>query len=116
MQYAVSLPIGHFITHDIWVEALELVKYQATQREKNKHYNTLSMYYYGSVLTEANKLKEQSYFENRVSNDLFYGLSSEFAVFTYLMPKQALGLRSYKFFSYPMRALYYAIGLYLVKL
>ncbi|NJO08127.1 MAG: hypothetical protein HC876_22910 [Chloroflexaceae bacterium] len=37
-------------------------------------------------------------------------------MYDYLIPKPGLGLRNYKFFSYPLRAVYYAVGLYLLKL
>ena len=48
-------------------------------------------------------------------NNLFYGLK-EFAVVSYTIPKSNLGLRQYKFMTYPMRILYYAVGLYLLEL
>ncbi|MFM6346395.1 MAG: AbiA family abortive infection protein, partial [Dolichospermum sp.] len=40
----------------------------------------------------------------------------EFSVISYVVPKPGLGLRDYKFFTYPMRVVYYAVGLYLLKL
>jgi hypothetical protein len=51
-----------------------------------------------------------------MSSSLFYGLKKEFAVFSYIIPKPGLGLREYKFFTYPMRVVYYTVGLYLLKL
>jgi hypothetical protein len=35
---------------------------------------------------------------------------------SYTVPKVNLGLRKYKFLSYPLRIVYYAIGIYLVEL
>ena len=48
---------------------------------------------------------------------MFYGLTKEFSIFPYNIPKwNGVGIRSYKFISYPLRVLFYAIGLYIVKL
>ncbi|MFM5960866.1 MAG: hypothetical protein ACKOQ2_27580, partial [Dolichospermum sp.] len=55
-------------------------------------------------------------FNIKISSSLFYGLKKEFSVISYVVPKPGLGLRDYKFFTYPMRVVYYAVGLYLLKL
>jgi hypothetical protein len=62
------------------------------------------------------KLCREDYFNTKISSSLFYGLKKEFAVFSYIIPKPGLGLREYKFFTYPMRVVYYTVGLYLLKL
>lgn len=116
MYHSTSVQLNHFIDAVLWKEGLKLLEFQVSQKKKNKHYNTLSMYYYESVASDAGKLNHDSYFQERVASDLFYGLEEEFKIFTYLLPKPGLGLRSYKFFSYPLRALYYTMGIYLVKL
>ena len=46
----------------------------------------------------------------KVANNRFYGLSKEFEIVPYTIPKSNLGLRRYKFMTCPMRVLYYAIG------
>jgi len=74
------------------------------------------MIYYKTLGNAVEYLKNKDYFNQKVANNLFYGLEKEFAVFPYIIPKPNLGLRNYKFFTYPMRAVYYAIGLYLLKL
>lgn len=108
--------IGTFIDYDLWLQGIELLKFQIQQKPRSKHYNTLSMYYYSSVAGYEKILSDRVFFENRVSNGFFYGLDDEFAFYLYLLPKPGLGLRNYKFFSYPMRTLYYSVGLYLVGL
>lgn len=106
---------GHFINEDLWKQALRLLDFQIAQKNRNKHFNTLSMFYYERI-TDLEKVKEPFYFNNKVANSLFYGLTSEFNVYDYLIPKPGLGLRNYKFFTYPIRAVYYSVGLYLLKL
>lgn len=74
------------------------------------------MFYYESLGKSAKKLNKKKYFNHRVANNLFYGLEDEFAIYSYPIPKSNLGLRNYKFFTYPMRVLYYSIALYLLHL
>lgn len=116
MYYHNSAQTSHFLSKEIWDQAVKLLEYQINQKKKNKHYNTLSMHYYESVLPDTSCLKTDDYFNEKIGTDLFYGLEKEFKIFSYLLPKPGLGLRSYTFFSYPLRVLYYAIGLYLVKI
>lgn len=111
-----STQLGHFIDFELWQDAVKLLKFQVSQKQKNKHYNTLSMSYYEKVMSEINLLENQNYFEERVANNLFYGLEREFEIFNYLLPKPGLGLRNYKFFSLPLRVAYYSICLYLLRL
>ena len=108
--------LGHFLEFSFWENALDLLNYQIKQKQKNRHYNTLCMFYYERLGESVDQLRDECYFHRRVANNLFYGLQTEFAVLPYTVPKSALGLRNYKFFTYPMLALYYAIGLYLLKL
>lgn len=61
-------------------------------------------------------MTEKAYFERRVANNLFYGLGQEFSALSYPLPKSNLGIRKYRFFTYPMRILHYSIGLYLLHL
>ena len=108
--------LGYFLRFKHWENALNLLKYQLEIKQKNKHFNTLSMFYYEKVMPTSGHLEKSKYFDVRVANNIFYGLRKEFAVIPYTIPKSDLGIRKYKFFTLPMRVLYYAVGLYLVEL
>ena len=108
--------LKHFITFELWQQALRLLDFQIKSQEKNMHYKTLNMIYFKNLGDSVKNLNEQDYYNNKISNDAFYCLSKEFSYLPYILPKDGLGLRKYKFFSYPLRALYYTIGLYLLKL
>lgn len=110
-----SKNLGHFLDYSFWQQALKLLNFQIESQSSNKHFKTLSMIYYRK-LGNSIKLESEDYFCEKVATNLFYGLEEEFAIIPYVKPKPGLGLRNYKFLSYPMRATYYAIGLYLVKL
>ena len=43
-------------------------------------------------------------------------MEKEFFHFQYTVPKSGVGLRKYVFIGFPMTALYYSVGLYLLKL
>jgi AbiA family abortive infection protein len=111
-----SSQLGYFLDFSLWQQAKKLLDFQIQQMEKNKHYNTLSMFYYKQIAPTTAELETQKYFNERVANNLFYGLRREFALYDYVIPKAYLGLRNQKFLTYPMRVLYYSIGLYLLKL
>ena len=113
-QNATSL--GHFLDYKLWGEGLGLLKFQLECKKKNRHFNTLSMFYYERLGSSVDQLSTEEYFKSIVANNLFYGLSREFAAFPYVIPKGGIGLRKYKFMTYPLRTLYYSIGLYLLKL
>jgi AbiA family abortive infection protein len=108
--------IGHFLTYEIWQDALRLLNAHVEGQESNKHFKTLSMIYYKKLGIPITQLETTGFFEKYVANNLFYGLESEFAIYPYVVPKSGLGLRNYKFFTYPMRAIYDSVGLYLLKL
>ena len=74
------------------------------------------MFYYEKLDITCPNHAIQEYFNIKISSSLFYGLKKEFAIHSYVIPKSGLGLRDYKFFTYPMRVIYYAVGLYLLKL
>ena len=108
--------LGYFLNyHRHWVEALNLLKFQLETKKKNRHFNTLEMFYYEKLEEFFGILESAEYFETRIANNLFYGLK-EFVVVPYTLPKANLGLRRYKFMTLPMRVLYYAVGLYLLRL
>src|SRR3990167_3671536 len=111
-----STTLGHFLTFSLWREALKLLNFQIANQENNKHFKTLSMIYYKIMGGAIGDLETEQYFEKKVANNLFYGLEREFAILPFVVPKSGLGLRNYKFLTYPMRALYYAVGLYILKL
>jgi hypothetical protein len=109
--------IGYFLKLEFWQQALRLLNFQISQKKSNRHYNTLSIFYYEKLDLSCLELECQNiYYRSRVASGLFYALEKEFFVHHYVIPKQGLGLRDYVFFSYPMRALYYSIGLYLLRL
>ncbi len=108
---------GYFLDHKLWLNSIKLLEYQLSLKPKNKHFNTLSMFYYERLdKKQRKKVGEKPYFEKRVANNLFYGLEQEFSAFSYPIPKSNLGIRKYRFFTYPMRILHYSIGLYLLRL
>jgi AbiA family abortive infection protein len=107
--------IGHFLSVSLWREALKLLDFQIDCQSTNRHFKTLSMIYYQKLGDEINELESEDYFKQRVANNLFYGLEEEFSIHPYVVPKPGLGLRRYGFFTYPMRVLYYAVGLYLLR-
>lgn len=108
--------LGYFLKFRYWQNAIKLLNYQLEIKKSNRHFNTLSMFYYERLGQSVEKLERGKYFRKRVANNLFYGLEDEFAVYAYPIPKSNLGLRNYKFFTYPMRVLYYSIVLYLLHL
>jgi hypothetical protein len=108
--------LGYFVDSSLWQDALNLLNFQIEQKKTNRHFNTLSMFYYENLDTKCLNYALEYYFNTKISSSLFYGLKKEFAVFSYVIPKPGLGLREYKFFTYPMRAVYYSVGLYLLKL
>ena len=109
--------LGHFLDYNRhWLEALELLKFQLKVKKENRHFNTLDMFYYEKLEDSFGKLEDKEYFETRIANNRFYGLSKEFEIVPYTIPKSNLGLRRYKFMTCPMRVLYYAIGVYLLEL
>ena len=113
----ITSQLGYFLDFNLWRNAIALLDYQLSLKPDNKHYNTLSMFYYENLPQDDKaQLSNEIYFEKRIANNLFYGLEKEFAIHAYPIPKSNLGLRKYRFFTYPMRIAYYSIGLYLLKL
>lgn len=108
--------IGHFLSYEIWLDALRLLNAQIEGQDSNKHFKTLSMIYYKGLGVSVKELEKAEFFEKYIKNNLFYGMESEFAVYPYVVPKSGLGLRNYKFFTYPMRAVHDSIGLYMLRL
>ncbi len=108
--------LGYFLSYELWEDALNLLNYQIERRKENRHYNTLSIFYYERAFKDCILYVKKDYFETKIASSLFYGLKKEFFVHHYVIPKKGLGLRDYVFFTYPTRALYYAVGLYLLKL
>ncbi len=108
--------LGHFISYEMWQNALKLLDFQISQRNKNRYYNGLSIFYYEKLGKATESLKAEEYFSERIASSLFYGFTREFHKTTYVNPKHGLGVRRLTFLSYPMRALHYAVGLYLMQL
>jgi len=116
LSFAMNTTLGHFITFEMWNEALKLLNFQVDSKRKNRHFANLSNFYYEKLGESVKSLQERAYFDEKIANNLFYGLEREFSIFPYVIPKAGLGLRNYRFFTYPLRVLYYSIGLYLGKL
>jgi hypothetical protein len=93
--------LGYFINYSLWQDALNLLNFQINQKQTNRHYYTLSMFYYEKLETSCLKIDEE-YYKRKIASSLFYGLKEEFGVFSYVIPKPGLGLRDYKFFTYPI--------------
>ena len=112
---AKSTSLGHFLTFDLWKEAIRLLDFQVASKQKNRHFASFSNFYYERLGRSVDHLKVEEYFDQIIGNNLFYGLQREFEILPYVLPKAGLGLRNYKFLTYPLRTLYYTIGLYLLK-
>ncbi|OAB55394.1 hypothetical protein AY599_06730, partial [Leptolyngbya valderiana BDU 20041] len=105
-----------FLNFYLWQGAIDLLNFQVEQRRNNKHYNTLSMYFYEKFSKSSKFLKTEKYFKTYIESNLFYSLDEVFFTKGYQIPKSKFTLRKYTFFSYPMRVLYYAIGLYIFNI
>lgn len=113
-----NLQFRYFLTFEIWKEALRLLNHQISEKKPprpNRHYNTINYFYFEKISSEAHKLENQDYFNDKIANNFFYGLEKEFFYYHYTVPKSGVGLRKYVFLGYPMTILYYSIGLYLLK-
>src|SRR3990170_5388569 len=111
-----ELQFDYFLDLNYWKEALKLLNFQIEQRKTNKHYNKLNIFYFEKIKNEMKNLDSIDYYNQKIANNLFYGLEKEFFFYKYPLPKLGFGLRQCYFFSYPMLSLYYSIGLYLLKL
>lgn len=107
---------GNFISFAMWSDAKKLLDFQIDQKVTNRHYNKLSFYHFEKARKFCNSIGEEGYFNERVKTNFFYALQDEYYALPYFIPKKGLGVRDYYFFSYPMMTLYYAVGLYFVKL
>ncbi|MDJ0744959.1 MAG: AbiA family abortive infection protein [Xenococcaceae cyanobacterium MO_167.B27] len=112
-----NFSIGSFIDFKLWTEAKQLLDFQISQIDKNRHYNTFSLFYYKNLKNaETKQCGKQDYFDSKIANNLFFALEKEFFTYKIAKPKDGLGLRNYNIFSYPMMILYYSVGLYLLKI
>lgn len=104
--------LGSFLTLELFKEASGLLDAQLSS--KYKALKTLNLY----AIKKCNRanFEIENYFFDKVANNLLYGLTNEFYIESYQIPKGIFGIRNFKFFSYPMLLTYYAIGLYILKL
>lgn len=58
--------LGYFITYEVWREALRLLDFQVAAKQKNRHFATLSSFYYEKLGTSVEELREQTYFEEKI--------------------------------------------------
>lgn len=101
----------------MWLSALELMEFQVSQVNKNRHYNKLSSFSYKNKSQASRQaLASHKYFISRVANNLFYGLEKEFRTIPYLLPKAGGSRRNTKYISYPLLAVHNSIGIYLLEL
>lgn len=99
------------------MQALDLIEFQVSQINKNRHYNKLSTFSYKNKSQESRAaLQDTDYFKSRVANNLFYGLEKEFRSISYLLPKTGGSRRNTRYISYPLLAVHNAIGIYLLEL
>ena len=60
--------VGYFLNYrHHWLEALKLLKHQLETKEKNKHFNTLEMFYYEKIEESFEELESEGYFETRIA-------------------------------------------------
>lgn len=101
----------------MWAQALDLIEFQVSQINKNRHYNKLSTFSYRNKSQRSRQvLQTADYFESHVANNLFYGLEKEFRSIPYLLPKAGGSRRNTKYISYPLLTVHNAIGIYLLEL
>ncbi len=111
-----NLTLKHFLRFELWAEAKRLLDFQIAQKKNNKFFNTFNFYYFERISKNARVIGEEKYFNEKVCNNIFYGLEKEMFFYHYTVPKQGMGLRKLFFFGYPMAVLQYAIGLYFLRL
>lgn len=104
--------LGSFLSLELFEEASGLLNAQLSS--KYKALKTLNLY--SIKKSDISNFEIKNYFFKKVANNLLYGLTDEFYVESYQIPKGIFGIRNFKFFSYPMLLTYYAIGLYILKL
>ncbi|TGM88726.1 AbiA family abortive infection protein [Leptospira licerasiae] len=107
--------LGYFLDRKTWDIAVNLLNYQISQFQEKNPFKTLSMFCYSKYKID-NEFFSEDYFNNVVASNRFYGLKYRYKIVSYLVPKKILGYRNYKFMTYPMRAIYYSLGLYLLKI
>ena len=56
--------LGYFIDFNLWQDALSLLRFQIEQKKSNKHFNTLSMFYYEKLDVACLNHDSRHYFEN----------------------------------------------------
>ena len=116
MQKYLSFQLGHFLSFELWRDAKKLLDYQIKQIGDNKHYNTFSMFYYKNIFANTEICGTEEYYNNKIASSLFYILEEEFSIKTYPKPKVKFGIRNCRFLTYPIKILYYSIGLYFLRL
>jgi AbiA family abortive infection protein len=108
---------SHFLDANLWLQACKLLDFQINEKiqGKNKYYKTLGMFLYERHGLISDKLANGSYFSQKVANCFFYGIPEEFYIVNYANPKPSFGHRNYKYFSAPIRAIYYSVCLYILQ-
>lgn len=115
---AKHLVLNHFIDYDLWQSGKALLDFQISiKQDKSKnYYNNLNFFYFESIANKTLPLSSESYFKQKIANNVFYALDKEFTFSKYPLPKTGVSVRNYTFLSYPMAVLYQSIGIYLARI
>jgi AbiA family abortive infection protein len=109
--------IGYFINVDIWKDSFRLQEKKIELMDRNFHFVTFNVNYFSRIKKSLRRFYSRKwYFQNRVSNNLFYDLKEEYFIKKYALPKSVYGIRNYSFISYGLNLIHNAIGLYLLKI
>lgn len=108
--------LDDFFDYNQWKDACELLEAQINLINRNKHFNTLNLQYFNSLSLEyREEVKSQDFFEQYISNLLFYGLEDVVFNNIYYVPKNRFSYRKMSYNSLVVRLINNAIGLYLYK-
>ncbi|WP_176528130.1 AbiA family abortive infection protein [Bacillus cereus] len=109
--------LGYFIDINFWKDSYKLQEKKIELMEKNLHFVTLNVNYFGRIKKSLRRLYSTKwYFESRIKNNIFYDLNNEYSIKKYALPKSIYGIRNYSFISYGLNLIHNAIGLYLLKI
>ena len=106
-----------WLKYNYWLDAIELIEYETSKINKNKHFNTIDLMNYSSInVKDKTQIKSKEFFDSFISNRMFFGMEESVYNFFYNLPKNDHSYRKMSFMSYIARIIHTAIGLYLNKL
>ena len=112
---SVRYNMGYFIDYGTWEQAVKLLDQQMDLRNSKKIqiHNYLNFRYFNKVRAQySGIIDSEEYFNKRIKNNFFYGLTNEFFTYEYGKSKDNFGIRNYFFISYPLMLVHYSIGIY----